>query len=299
VRDALGKILETPFPAGKAVVGVAALAGQNRAGQVSFFLGEWRRHGWWYFFPVIFAVKTPLAFLLLAGIGAVFLMRSFMQDSDWRKTAPILFAFVILALSMPSHINIGLRHVLAIYPLLSIAAGHAASELWDAIRWPVLSRSVVAVACLSVVTSSVLAHPDYLAYFNFLASGRPERIEVDSDLDWGQDLARLSKWLKARGVHEVAISYWGTADLTHADLPTYHELAPYKRVSGWVAISARNRVIPSPFTVIPAPPGVAPFYTVPGNFNRIKPGHGPFAWLMAYQPVERIGKSIFVYNIPQ
>jgi Dolichyl-phosphate-mannose-protein mannosyltransferase len=289
VRDALGKILETPYPAGRVASG---------AGQVSFFLGEWRRHGWWYFFPVIFFVKTPLPFLLLAGIGSVFLIRSFKQDRDWRKIAPILFALVILGLSMSSHINIGVRHILAIYPLLSIVAGHAASELWDGIRWPVLSRSVIAIACVSLVISSVLAHPEFLAYFNCFASRHPERIEVDSDLDWGQDLVPLSRWLRARGVQDVAISYFGTADLTHADLPTYHELAPYQRVSGWVAISARNRMIPSPFTVIPAPPGEAPFYSVPGNFDRIKPGNGPFAWLMAYQPVEKVGSSIFVYNIP-
>jgi len=298
VHDALCAILETPYPAGKVAAGVAALAGQNKAGQVSFFLGEWRRHGWWYFFPVIFLVKTPLPFLLLAGIGAVFLARSFRQKGDWRTIPPILFALVVLGLSMSSHINIGLRHILAIYPLLSIVVGYSASELWGAIRRPMISRSVAAAACAWLATSSVLAHPDYLAYFNCFASDRPERIEVDSDLDWGQDLARLSEWLRARGVQDVALSYFGTADLTRAQLPTFHELVPYQKVSGWVAISARNRVIPSPFIAIPSPPGVAPFYSVPGNFDTIKPGKGPFAWLMAYKPLEKIGSSIFVYYIP-
>jgi hypothetical protein len=298
IHDALGTILETPYPAGKVASGIAALAGQSKAGQVSFFLGEWRRHGWWYFFPVIFLVKTPVPFLLLSGIGIVFLVRSFRRAHDWRVIAPLLFALVILTLSMPSGINIGLRHILAIYPLLAIVAGYAALELWGTIWQPMVARSVVVTACAWLLTSSVLAHPDYLAYFNFFASGRPERIEVDSDLDWGQDLARLSRWLHARGVQEVALSYFGTADLTHAALPSFHELAPYEKVSGWVAISARYRVIPSPFLLIPPPPGMAAYYSVPGNFERIKPGLGPFAWLAAYQPVERIGHSIFVYYIP-
>jgi 4-amino-4-deoxy-L-arabinose transferase-like glycosyltransferase len=298
VHNVLCALLETPFPAGKAAGGIAALSGQNKAGQVSFFLGEWRRHGWWYFFPIIFLVKTPVAFLLLSCIGSVFLIRSFQRGRDWRRIAPLLFAGVILALSTTSRINIGVRHILAIYPLLSIVSGYSIRELWGVIRWPMISRLVAATAVVWLAASSVLAHPDYLAYFNLFASDQPERIEVDSDLDWGQDLARLSKWLRAQGVQEIALSYFGTVDLTRAGLPDYHELQPYQKVSGWVAISARYRVIPAPFVATPSGAGQATYYSIPGNFDRIKPGKGAFAWLMAYKPVARIGRSIFVYYIP-
>jgi hypothetical protein len=298
LHDATVAILETPYPAGNVAAGLKALAGQNKAGQVSFFFGEWRRHGWWYFFPVIFLLKTPIPFLLLVCVGSVFLARSFAGEYDWRVVAPALFAMAILAVSMTSGINIGVRHILAIYPLLSIVAGHAVEESWNRLQHPVFARGLVTAACLWLVLSSVRAHPDYLAYFNFVAFDRPERIEVDSDLDWGQDLARLSKWLHARGVKEVALSYFGTADLTHADLPNFHELVPYQKVDGWIAISARYRVIPSPYSVQPAAPGMPLYYSVPGNFNRVRPGTGPFSWLSAYQPVDRIGHSIFVYYIP-
>lgn len=298
VDRALSTILEVPYPAGKLAGGLAGLALQNRAGQVSFFLGEWRRHGWWYFFPVMFLVKTPLPFLALSAIAGAVLARSFWRKRDWRPLAPLLFALVVLLTSMTSGINIGLRHVLAMYPLLCIAVGYAASRLWDAVRWRLVFRATVAGLFVWLISVSALAHPDYLAYFNVFGSDRPERIEVDSDLDWGQDLARLSRWLRQRGVQEVAISYFGAADLTRSDLPRFHELQPYEKVGGWIAISARNRMIPRPFRVIPAPPGVAVSYTIPGNFKSVLPGTGPFAWLGAYKPLERIGKSIFVYNIP-
>jgi 4-amino-4-deoxy-L-arabinose transferase-like glycosyltransferase len=297
LHDAVCAILETRFPAGKVAAGLAGLGGQNKAGQVSFFLGEWRRHGWWYFFPLIFLLKTPLPFLLLAGLGAVFLARSFAARRDWRSIAPVVLAVAVLALAMTSHINVGLRHILVIYPLLALVAGFSASKLWDAVRRPMIARGLAVAACAWLAVCSALAHPDYLAYFNCLAGGRPERIEVDSDLDWGQDLARLSNWLRARGVQEVALSYFGTADLTRAQLPTFHELVPYQKTTGWVAISARNRVTPSLFISIPSPPGVAPFYTVPGDFDVLKPGNGPFDWLLGYQPVGKIGYSIFVYHI--
>ena len=149
---------------------------------------------------------------------------------------------------------------------------------------------------MCLVGSSILTYPDYLAYFNWFAFGHPERIVLDSDLDWGQDVARLSKWLRSRGVKEIALSYYGRADLNRAGLPDFYELLPYKEVTGWVAISAYNRALPSPFLISPFP-GMAPYYSIRGNFEKLPHGPGPFAWLLVYRPVTRIGRSIFVYNI--
>jgi hypothetical protein len=39
-------------------------------------VGEARRFGWWYYFPVALAVKTPLAMLAMAGIGIVVCWRN-------------------------------------------------------------------------------------------------------------------------------------------------------------------------------------------------------------------------------
>ena len=298
VRHAVSVILEAPYPAGKAAGGITALAGHNRAGQGAFFFGEWRRHGWWYFFPVMFVFKTPLPFLLLSCIATVFIGCLFRHTLDWRIAAPLVFVAVLFLASMSSGINVGSRHVLAVYPLLAIAAGGVMAQLWEMARWRTLFRLIVAGACVWLMAVSALAHPDYIAYFNLFASDRPDRIEVDSDLDWGQDLWRLSKWLRERGVTDVAISYFGTADLTRSGLPAFHELQPYQEASGWVAISARNRVIPSPFLADSKLPGAATFYSIPGDVTSIRPGNGPFAWLMAYKPVATIGKSIFVYDIP-
>lgn len=298
LHDAVCTALEIPLPAGKMAAGIAELAGHNKAGHVSFFLGEWRRHGWWYFFPVIFLLKTPIPFLLFYGLGGVFLIRIFLAKRDWQEIAPLLFAALILAASMTSSINVGVRHILAVYLLGSIVAGYCATKLWHAWRYRVIARLAVLAGCFSMAASSALAHPDYLAYFNWFASDHPERIAVDSDLDWGQDLARLSTWLQKRGVQELAISYFGTADLTRAGLPPYHELEPYRKVSGWIAISARNRAIPTPFLAQPQTEGQSTFYSVPGNFISVRSGLGPFSWLLEYPPAARIGRSIFVYHIP-
>jgi hypothetical protein len=297
IHDAVHSLLESPLPAGQIPGGLQDLAADNRGGHTQFFLGEWRHRGWWYFFPVLLLLKTPLPFLLLWGIGAVFLTRTYRKDRDWRKMALVVIPVVILGLAMFSNIDIGLRHVLAVYPILSIVGGYAAVELWASLRWPLISKTLVAgiAACLAV--STVLAHPDYLAYFNWVALGHPERIEVDSDLDWGQDLAQLSAWLHTAAVKDVSISYFGRADLSGAGLPEFHELLPNQRVTGWLAISAYNRALPSPFQVRHLAGISEPYYSIPWNFEKLPHDPGPFAWLEAYQPVARIGTSIFVYNI--
>ncbi len=298
IHYSLAALLETPIPGGQLPKSLADLASHNAGGHTAFFLGEWRRRGWWYFFPVIFLVKTPVAFLLFMGIGSVSLAHSFIETGDARKLAPLVCVPVIFGLCIFSHITIGLRHILVVYPLLAIVSGCGASEIFGSPHRRMISRTVIAGAVVWLTVSSVLIHPDYLAYFNVLAGNRPERIEVDSDLDWGQDLARLSKWLKARGVQDIAISYFGTADLNHAGLPSFHELAPNQKVSGWVAISAYNRALPHIFAVKRRSAGIAPYYYIPASVNGLKPDNGPFAWLEAYKPVAKVGNSIFVYNIP-
>jgi hypothetical protein len=296
VKSAVNALLDMRVPAGQLPRSLMELAAHNNGGHTAFFLGEWRKSGWWYFFPVMLLVKTPLPFLLLALTGAVLLGFQLRKGRVSPAGAAGLFAFAILVTALFSRISIGLRHILAVYPLLAIAGGHAVCWLWRGSVWRGAGRVLAAAAVLGAVASSVLAHPNYLGYFNILASRQPERIEVDSDLDWGQDLGRLSKWLRVHDVREVSIAYFGTADLAAAGLPPFHELQPYLKTGGWVAISAYDRALPAPFTVTRVP-GRAAYYAIPGNFDSIPHHQGPFAWITNYSPVAKIGGSIFVYNI--
>lgn len=69
-------------------------------------------------------------------------------------------------------------------------------ELANANQW---APNVLALLLIWMTGSSLWVHPDYLAYFNELAGSRPENVLVDSDLDWGQDMKRLSKRLQEAG----------------------------------------------------------------------------------------------------
>jgi hypothetical protein len=115
-----------------------------------------------------------------------------------------------------------------------------------------------------------------MPYFNQLAGRQPERVLLDSDLDWGQDLGRLADTLRARGVPQLWIAYHGTVDLSRQWLPPYTELPPDQPVTGWIAASLFRLALGSPGGPIDA-----------------------YAWLRPYQPVARVGHSILLYYIPR
>jgi hypothetical protein len=269
LRRAVYTVIEAPLPFRDAVAGVVAVAKHNGVGHPSYLLGRYRRTGWWYFFPVVLAVKTPIGFLILAIAGVSFVLWK-PPAIPWQQRVTALFALAILAACMASRINLGVRHILAIYPLLAVLAGHAVMTLIKKSRWTAI---VAGLLVAWAATDSVLAHPDYLAYFNPFASRHPERVLCESDLDWGQDLYRLRDTLKARGVDQVSIRYFGTAPLDRAGLPPHRDLSPATPVSGWAAISLHALVMENA-------------------------ENGSFEWLKQYQPVERVGKSIYLYRLP-
>ena len=279
LRDVVNFVLETPVPAGELFRGLQKLGAHNRHGHDSFLLGEFRNDGWWYFFPVVLAVKTPLAVFLLVLAGTVFLVRAPPGKARAEEWAPLICALAVLIAAAPSRITIGLRHILPFYPFLSIVAGYGLATLFERGRSRRLLGVSAAALSLWLATSSILAHPDYMAYFNGLAGAHPERIVIDSDLDWGQDLWRLSRKLKELGVRDVSLAYFGSERLDGQGLPRFRQLEPYRPVTGWVAISE---------------------FTLRVEAERIRrkmgAGESPYSWL-ENKPYVRVGKSIRLYFV--
>jgi hypothetical protein len=106
-------------------------------------------------------------------------------------------------------------------------------------RWRQTAARVLLVICLAGPAPD---HPDYLAYFNFLAGGEPEKILVDSDLDWGQDMLRLSHRLRELGAQYVAFSPFIVANW-HRDFgfPPIVVADPVSPLPGWNAVSLTVR----------------------------------------------------------
>ncbi len=278
----LNAVLETPLPAPELARGVYGLWSHSREKRPSFFLGRMSLNGWWYYLPVILVIKTPLPFLILAGLGIFTLTRravsGFQDPHEWTRTALLLSGAMILLVGLLGRVHIALRHILAIYPILAIIAGYAALSMLRSSSGRKVARYVCAGLICWHLLSSAAAHPDYLPYFNEIVGNHPENFSVN-ELDFGQDLKRLSELLGQLNASSVAIAYYGTANLSIYPLPAPRPLQPYRRASGWVAISVRRLQM-----------GACPR-------NRIA-NVDAYSWLNAYHPVALAGKSIRVYFLP-
>jgi hypothetical protein len=150
------------------------------------------------------------------------------------------------AVAMTATLNIGVRHILPVYPFLLLAAGPALAWLWER------GKSWIAGALLAVaMVESLSVYPHYLTFFNRLVGGPRHGHEylVDSNLDWGQDLKGLKRWMDRQGVDHVNLSYFGTADPAYYGIACTHlPGAPFfdedriaaPRLPGYVAVSATN-----------------------------------------------------------
>ena len=235
-RFTLDPVGGVPLPLIEVPKGLLEVKRHNELGHPAYFLGESRSHGVWYFFPVILALKTPLAALALGLLGFGLLIRRARASRDWIALVPVAAAAAVLGVAMTSAINIGVRHALPFYFGLSLAVGVAWVWLWRRLATRALHVALVAgTAILSIGSATV--HPDYLAYFNVLAGRDPSRLVADSDLDWGQDMFRLRREVQARGVDTLRFAYIGTSDLSPIVGVPVKYWNGMGRPVGWVAVA--------------------------------------------------------------
>jgi len=256
--------------------GIVAVKAHNDSGHLSYLLGQVRVTGWWYFYLVALAVKTPIPLLAAGPAGLAWLARDgWRTRNGWALAPAVLVVMMLTFASAFSRINIGIRHVLVLYPFFALGAAYVTVRAWRGLaawrnrRLAAGAGAVILALLLWQLSTLWTAYPDYLPYFNE-AVPHPQRVLVDSDLDWGQDLRRLELRAAQLRIPRLSLAYRGTADLTREPLPPFVSLAARQPTTGWVAISALAR------TRDPA----------------------DYAWLDAYRPVERIGKSIDLYYIP-
>jgi hypothetical protein len=239
-----------------------------------YLLGELKPEGgWWYYFPVAIAVKSTIPFLLMLalGVGAIALGgRRFFDDGTLCIAAS---AAAILAVGMVSTINIGIRHILPVYPFLAILA----SSLFAGGRlgrpWQRGLRAAGFLLLAGHAVESARAHPDYFSYFNEIAAGREHEFLADSNLDWGQDMKRLARHAREHNTYPLQVA--GTPPHWRINfwIPGAVQFGPAERPSGWVAVSINHIV------------GIQRF------------DGGGYGWLSAYSPRAKIGKSFWLYYL--
>jgi 4-amino-4-deoxy-L-arabinose transferase-like glycosyltransferase len=202
--------------------GLASVVRQNAVGGgITYLNGRVSTEGFPQYFFVAFAVKSTLAFLAvtLAVLGAAVLRRAGLGD-EWRLFGiPVLVLFLA---SIGTTYNIGIRHLLPVYPFLALFGAALFARVWERRGASTRARVASGVWLLLPLVSAVEVariHPHELSYFNALAGGPSggARILTDSNVDWGLDLRRLKTELARRGVRpeDLTVSYFGGDNVSY------------------------------------------------------------------------------------
>lgn len=246
-----------------------------------FLLGEFSTRGWPHYYLVALALKLTIPSLVVLLLGGMLAVRR----ARFEVLAGFIFAALFLVVSAFSSLNLGIRHVLPILPFLYaagvIAIHDARGEAKERERR--LFDAVVAMLVGWHVVTAILAFPSYISYFNPLIGSHrnADRILIDSNLDWGQDLRRLAQWTRDHGVDLMRVHYFGAGSVEHEfgdrgerwSAPR-RELLP----KGWFAVSRH-------------------FYRISFDPRRSRMNYDDYLRASGAEFVTSIGGSIDVYRV--
>src|SRR5262245_43377175 len=194
-----------------------------KQGWPAFLHGQFSRHGWWYYYPIAFGIKLPLItlgiflFAMLIGLWkSVSFFRS-NEQVDWFVLT--VAAGMYGAASVLSNVNAGIRHTFPMFGPLFVLSSYGA---WYAFRSKSNFSRVIPFALIALQLVSILrVYPDYLAYFNESIGGPSNgwRYLGDSNIDWGQDLPGLARFVHDHRIDRVRLAYFGGGSAEFYGIP--------------------------------------------------------------------------------
>jgi len=251
----------------------------------SYLLGHVYRHGVWFYFPIAFVIKATLALLFL-----LFLLPVALALRRLTKGREVLFlaipAAIYLAVGMASELNIGVRHMLPVYPslvLLGAAAG-----------WSFLGRNRIGCAVLVAlmafnVASSAPCFPAYFAHSNELWGGPSQtyRYLSDSNADWGQQLKTIRRYLEQRKIQDCWFVYFAdiVADYRYYGIPC----KPLPTIASLWLQPLTDAPAAIDGTVLISASTLSGYEFGPGELN-------PYIQFQKLRPVAVIDYGVFVYD---
>jgi hypothetical protein len=175
-------------------------------GHGSYFLGKWSSGGNGFYFLVAFLIKNPIPMIIFLIAGFFILVKRGIKTGD---RLVLIIAALFFIVSSLGRLQIGIRHLLPLYPFCFMIAG----KCEELLKKKILNIIVVSLMAWCAV-SSLLAWPHYIGYFNEAIGGPGHGYKYlrDSNIDWGQDLPALADYMKKNNIDEVVLDYFGQAD---------------------------------------------------------------------------------------
>ncbi len=266
--------------------------GRNTGG---YLLGTYDPDGSLFYFPIAFLIKTPIPTLLLLLLAIFTLsiqapLRNFIAENRYLFVP----AFIFCVTAFMAGFNIGIRHLLPLYPYLYLFTAYSLFHRRDLpSRWLMRLQRVAMMLLATSIFISARAFPNYLSYFNQFVGGSENGwlYLADSNVDWGQELPALAQWQRDHRDKPLYLSYFGTAHanaygiefepipapIITPDQPPAERQAydPRYPRPGYYAISINNLI------GFPMPTGQRDFYA---SFRDL-------------EPIAKVGNAIFIYEV--
>ena len=244
----------------------------------TFLLGEIYPSAQWFYFPVAFSIKTSVALIVLLAIGLLTIV--FYRENRREMLFLLLPAIIFFGISLTSGLNIGIRHILPVYPFFIVIA--AGGVCFWAEKYKIVRYILIALLIFHAVAAFRTA-PNYLAFANDFWGGTNNtyRFLGDSNVEWGQNYKLVREYVARENIGDCRISVFGTGEVVRAYQPC--------------------RLMPSDYgsdseqLIEPVPPVVEGTFFL--SVAVFPPFGGPeYAPILNTAPVAQIGGSIFVYR---
>jgi tetratricopeptide (TPR) repeat protein len=252
----------------------------------TFIFGTIYQDKQWFYFPAVLVIKSTVTFLVLCCLA---LLNSALRDPKVRREVFFLVIppVIYFSVALYSGINFGVRHLLPIYPFLIVLIAFSA---WNIAQ---RRRAFAILAALLVVfhiVSSVRAYPDYLSYANELWGGpqNVHRIFADSNVDWGQGLKSMKRYIDQHQIKDCWFAYFGSyvVDAAYYGIPCKPLPAFYANVAQ-LPMATIPKFIDGP-VFISSIEVTGPYWT--GDWAN------PYFQFQKIQPADLIANSILVFN---
>jgi 4-amino-4-deoxy-L-arabinose transferase-like glycosyltransferase len=252
----------------------------------SFLLGRVHPGPTWKYFPLAFLIKAtlPMLILLLVLPFVAKGWKSNRRELFYVSMAPILYLMISLAAPQ----NIGVRHILPVFPFAIVLDAVSA--------WLLAQRSrtgyyaVIALLLFSILTS-VRIFPDYIAYSNEAVGGpwHGYRLLTDSNVDWGQSVKEVREYVVGSHIQDCWYVPPGGAAFSNAKyygVPCKPMPSSFER-----AVGAPLPVIPETVhgTVLVSATEAAGLFAGPGALN-------PYWDLLWRKPDDMVGHDVLVFH---
>ena len=220
--------------------GITDIVKLSKTGRPTFLLGHSYATGHWFYFPAVFAIKSTIGFMLLLAL--IFAAKALWRN-EYRRELVFLIAppLLWLAVAMTSKLDLGIRHILPMFPFLVVLAG--------AVAWTLLRQSrtwaTVAVALLAFhAVSSLHTYPNYLPYSNeaFGGPSNTYRVVSDANVGWEGGLKSLANYLSKHHITQCWFAFNGPND------PAYYHIPCKPLPTMFAVITGRSQVVPDQIT---------------------------------------------------